>query len=144
LVAGLLAPRAPAHAAAWSNVNPGGGGAFTCVAASPNGTILVGSDIGGVYRSSDHGASWENIGYLNGGLEKCYVASAAFDPNYGSIVYLGTDGGLYLSTSGGKNFSVKFDDGFWSALAVAPSNGNIVYAARQSSYNTLDPQIYKS
>ena len=144
VVAGLLAPLARAHGAAWSNVNPGGGGAFTCVAAGPNGTILVGSDIGGVYRSSDHGASWENIGYLNGGLEKCYVASAAFDPNYGWIVYLGTDGGLYLSTNGGKNFSVKFDDGFWSAVAVAPSDGNIVYAARQSSYNTLDPQIYKS
>jgi hypothetical protein len=125
-------------------VNPGAGGAFTCVAASPTGIILVGSDIGGVYRSDDHGVTWENIGYLNGGLEKCYVASVAIDNLSGGVVHLGTDGGLYRSTNGGKTFTVKMSDGFWSALAVAPSDGHIVYGASQSAYNTLDPQIYRS
>jgi hypothetical protein len=140
----LIAPPSGARAAAWSNVNPGGGGAFTCAAASPTGIILVGSDIGGVYRSSDHGGTWENIGYLNGGLEKCYVASVAMDNLSGWIVHLGTDGGLYRSTNGGKNFSVKVADGFWSAIAVAPSDGNVVYAACESMYNTLDPKVYRS
>lgn len=140
----LLAPLGTAHGAAWTNVNPGAGGAFTCSGTGPGGIIVVGSDIGGVYRSDDHGTTWENIGYLNGGLERAYVSAVAFDPMNGWLVHLGTDGGLYRSTNGAKTFSFVYDGGFWSAIAVAPSNSNIIYAARQSSYSSTDPQIYRS
>ena len=135
---------APARGAAWSNVNPGGGGAFTCVVAGPSGIIIAGSDIGGVYRSDDHGVSWENIGFLNGGLDRCYISSAAIDPLNGWLVHLGTEGGLYQSTNGGQSFNPKVLGGFWSAVAVSPSDPEIVYAARHSSYNSTDPQIYMS
>ena len=142
--AGALSPAGPARAGVWSNVNPGGGGAFTCVGAGISGTIIVGSDIGGVYRSDNHGATWENVGSSGGGLIRSYVSSVAFSPDNGSLVYLGTDGGLYRSGNAGKSFSVSFTGGYWSAIAPAPSDPNIVYAAEQSSYTSTDPVIWKS
>src|SRR5207244_7808649 len=56
----------------------------------------------------------------------------------------GTDGGLYRSGNAGKSFSVSFTGGYWSAIAPAPSDPNIVYAAEQSSYTSTDPVIWKS
>ena len=79
--AGALSAAGPARAGVWSNVNPGGGGAFTCVGAGISGTIIVGSDIGGVYRSDNHGATWENVGSSGGGLIRSYVSSVAFSPS---------------------------------------------------------------
>jgi hypothetical protein len=124
-------------------VNPGGGGAFTCAAAGPTGTILVGSDISGAYRSTDRGASWTNIGYA-GGLEECFVGAVAFDPGDAQIAYVGGEGGLYRSADGGAHFSLRMSGAFWNAVAVAPSDPRTVYAARLSAYNTTDSRIYRS
>ncbi len=140
----LLASPGPLYAASWTNVNPGGGGAFTCAAAGPTGTIVIGSDIAGAYRSTDRGATWTNIGYLNGGLRECYVSAVAFDPATAGIVHLAGEGGLYRSADDGKSFSLRMSGGFWSAVAVAPSDPRTVYAARHSAFDTTDPRIYRS
>jgi len=144
-LAGLPGPAGPALGAVWTNVNPGGGGAFTCIAAGPSGILVVGSDIGGVYRSDNHGGTWENVGSLNGGLDRCYIASVAFNPANPWAVYLGTDGGLYRSGNGARTFSLVIGGGFWSAIGAAASDGNIVYAARHGAYNSTDVSlIYRS
>ena len=75
---GLLLP-AVAPAGPWININPGGGGAFTTVAAGPTGTIIAGSDLSGAYRSRDRGLSWDAIG-SNRGLERTHVSAVGFDP----------------------------------------------------------------
>jgi len=138
-----LDPAPAARAATWTNVNPGGGGAFTCAAAGPDGTILVGSDISGAYRSTDRGATWTNIGYA-GGLAECFVGAVAFDPADAAIVYLGGENGLYRSADGGSSFSLRMSGGFWTAIAVAAADPRIVYAARHGAYDTADPRIYRS
>src|SRR5262249_46206633 len=135
----LLQSAGPLYAASWTNVNPGGGGAFTCAAAGPTGTIVVGSDIAGAYRSADRGATGTNVGYLNGGLLECYVSAVAFDPSAATIVHLAGEGGLYRSADGGSTFSLRMSGGFWSAVAVAPSDPRTVYAARHSAFDTADP-----
>src|SRR5580765_422936 len=132
-----------ALATTWTNVNPGGGGAFTCAAAGPTGTILIGSDISGAYRSGDHGATWTNVGYA-AGLQECFVGAVAFDPGDASIAYIGGEGGLYRSANGGASFSLRMSGAFWNAVAVAPSDPRTVYAARLSAYNTTDSRIYRS
>ena len=132
LAAGLLEP-SPAGAGGWTNVSAGAGGAFTCVGAGLNGVILVGSDISGAYRSTDRGLSWSNIGYLNGGLERTHINSVAFDPELPEIVYLGVEGGLYRSADAGVHFSMQVSEGFWSAIAIAPSRPTWVYAVSNSS-----------
>ena len=140
----LLGSVGSALTAVWTNVNPGGGGAFTCAAAGPTGTIVIGSDIAGAYRSTDRGTTWTNIGYLNGGLRQSYVSAIAFDPAAAGIFYLAGEGGLYRSADGGSSFSPRMSGGFWSAIAVAPSDPRTAYAARHSAYDTTDPRIYRS
>ena len=133
-----------ASGAVWTNVNPGGGGAFTAAAAGPTGILLVGSDIGGAYRSADGGVTWDNVGYLNGGLERTYIGAVAFDPEDPAIAYLGLEGGLYRSADTARTFSQVVAGGFWTAIAASPSDPATVYAARHSAYNTADPRIYRS
>jgi len=54
-----------------------------------------------VYKSTDYGNSWTKIGsYLP--AEPVNVVKE--DPNNSSIVYVGTDHGLYVSLDGGKKF----------------------------------------
>jgi hypothetical protein len=144
LAAGLLGVCSTASGAPWTSVSPGGGGAFTCVGAGPTGIILVGSDIGGAYRSDDGGATWKSIGYLNSGLTKSHISSVAFDPGDAQIVYLGGEDGLFRSSDAGQTFSLRLSGGIWSAVAVSPSDPYTVYAAKHSTYNSVDPQIYRS
>src|SRR6185436_2606801 len=117
--------------------------AFTCAAAGPDGTILIGSDISGAYRSTDRGATWTNIGYA-GGLAECFVGAVAFDPADPAIAYIGGENGLYRSADGGSSFSLRMSGGFWTAIAVAAADPHIVYAARHGAYDTADPRIYRS
>ena len=143
-LAGLLGLPDLASGITWTNVNPGGGGAFTCAGSGPTGVILIGSDIGGLYRSDDQGTSWKNVGWLNGNIERCYIASLAFDPQNPWVVHLGTEGGLYRSQDGGNTFDLKYNDGFWASIAVAPSDPDVVYTARMSDHTTVDPAIFRS
>ena len=56
-----------------------------------------------LYVSDDFGATWKQIG-MNLPLEPINVIRE--DPKYDSILYVGTDGGLYVSIDGGNNFMI--------------------------------------
>lgn len=87
----------------------------------------------GVYRSSDRGSSWAQAG-----LEGYDIFSLAVDLANPSIVYAGTNKGLYKTENGGGNWQLlwvgkagqgdpKF--GFWGrAVAVHPQDPNVVLA----------------
>jgi photosystem II stability/assembly factor-like uncharacterized protein len=128
---------------AWVNINPGGGGAFTSIGAGPSGMIVAGSDLSGAYRSLDRGKSWDVIGALRG-LAVAHVSAVAFDPRDASILYLGTEQGLYRSADGGSEFRRVLDDGYISAIAAAPGDSMVLYAGWSPLFNSGDAVVYVS
>ncbi len=80
----------------WESSGPGGGGALASPSMSKKGSIIIGSDLGGAYRSTNGGALWSAIG-LNHGLLSTHVDATAFHPTIDGIVFLGTGNGIYKS-----------------------------------------------
>jgi photosystem II stability/assembly factor-like uncharacterized protein len=56
-----------------------------------------------LYVSDDYGTTWKQIG-MNLPLESINVIRE--DPKYDSILYVGTDGGLYVSVDAGNHFMI--------------------------------------
>jgi hypothetical protein len=139
---GLLISSA-ALAGPWTDINPGGGGAFTAIGAGPTGTIICGSDLSGAYRSRDHGLTWDAIG-ADRGLQRTHVSAVGFDPLDAQIIHLGTEVGIYRSVNGGDTFQPTLTTGYIGAVAPARSNPSIVYAAWHPAWNMKNPVIYKS
>jgi len=79
------------------------------IAASPDGkTLLLGTDVGGIYRSVDGGLNWTPS---NDGLNGRGACDFVFDPNFPERVLAVTGNsldrpfhGLYLSTDGGVSW----------------------------------------
>jgi photosystem II stability/assembly factor-like uncharacterized protein len=80
-----------------------GGNAVNTVACGPNGLVLVGVTLGGVYRSTDYGTTFTQTfpGYS--------IVSLQFDNSIPDLVYAGasstTLNGFFRSTDGGITFS---------------------------------------
>lgn len=89
-----------AHAALrWTPSGPGGGGALASPSVSATGsTVIIGSDLGGAYRSTDGGISWTVIGAGNR-LYSTHVDAVVDHPSLDGTVFLGTDNGVYRSTN---------------------------------------------
>ena len=97
---GALAPSCPAgEPLRFAPCGYGGGGRFTVLAADPFDplTVLAGSDVAGVFKSSDGGESFAPAGR---GLEGFCVAAIAFHPDEPRTVFLLADDGLYQSRDG--------------------------------------------
>lgn len=124
----------------WRPANPGGGGAFNSPVVTSEGYWAVGSDLGGVYLSTNGGGSWSAIGAAQG-LAVTHIASLAAHP--AGKLLVGTDGGLYVGASNGTGFSRKFSTGYISAIAVS-ANPNIVYAVVHPQWNSLQPYVIRS
>ncbi|MBK8443527.1 MAG: hypothetical protein IPL35_08985 [Sphingobacteriales bacterium] len=127
----------------WVRTNPGGGGAFNVIEAGSGGTILVGSDLSGVYKSTDNGNSFIPLGEQHG-LTMAHIGGIGFDPDNDNIFFVGTVSGLYKTSDGGTTFSKVISTGYISDIWVSETSSNIVYAAWHASYTTTDAQIYKS
>jgi len=139
---GLLVA-ASAAAGPWSDISPGGGGAFTSIGAGPTGVLICTSDLSGAYRSLDHGLSWDRIGFDHG-IRRSHVCAIGFDPVDPQIIHLGTEVGLYRSIDGGASFVRVIDTGYIGAVAVAWTNPAIVYAAYHSAFDSTASAIYRS
>ncbi|RME05815.1 MAG: hypothetical protein D6803_08080, partial [Anaerolineae bacterium] len=148
---GVLPPLAPAPAAArsslaqsaWQRTNPGGGGAFNAIGGGPSGILLAASDLSGAYRSLDGGHTWEVIGAFHG-LTSTHVSGLGFDPLDPTLLYLGTEEGIFRSDDGGENFRFVLNHGYITDIAIAPSNPRVGYAAHHSQYNVADGAVYKT
>ena len=103
----------------------------------------------GIYKTTDGGKTWEKIFYVN---EMTGCSDLSIDPKNPSVLYAalwdfrrtaysfnsgGENSALYKSTDSGKTWN-KIHNGFPSgklgriALAIAPSNTKILYAAIES------------
>ena len=135
---------------------------------SNNKTVYVGilgalwgdSEERGIYKSNDGGATWEKILYI-GPSTGC--SDLVMDPNNPEVLYAsmwdfrrtawsfnsgGEMSALYKSTDAGKTWN-KIHNGFPEgklgriAIAVAPSNSDILYSVIESEKNE-DKGLYKS
>lgn len=149
LLATLAASLSLADAPEWTWAGWGGGGFYHSAVFHPskNGTLYMGGDVCGVYKSEDHGRTWR---LWNNGLADYGVYSLAVDPTAPDTVYACTEGGLCKSTDGGANWRLLPNTGKKElritgernrsvrALAVDPSDGRILYAASPAG------KVYKS
>ena len=124
------------------------------------GNLWGDSEERGVYHTTDGGKTWNKILYVNA-TTGC--SDLAMDPQNPSVLYAafwefrrtaysfssgGQSSALYKSTDGGKSWT-KIHQGFPAgklgrlAVAVAPSNPNILYAVIESEKNE-DKGLYRS
>lgn len=127
----------------WRATNPGGGGWFERIAAGPTGMVIACSDLSGAYRSRDRGITWDCLGRSRG-LLTTHVACVAFHARDASVLYLGTEDGIYASADLGESFTHPLARGYVEFIAVAPSDARVAYAAWHPRYNSNDGQIYKT
>jgi photosystem II stability/assembly factor-like uncharacterized protein len=113
------------------------------------GALWSDSEHRGVYKSTDGGATWNKILYIG---PKTGAGDVIMDPENPNILYAsmwefrrtgwgfasgGATSGLYKSTDGGANWN-KIHNGFPAgdlgriAVAVAPSDSNILYAVLET------------
>ena len=87
----------------WAALHePGNGGWHTSLAVSPHdrSRVLAGGDILGIALSLDAGDSW--VGTY--GLRCFNIAEFTWHPTDSNIVWVGTEGGPYQSTNGGRDW----------------------------------------
>ncbi|WP_136668638.1 hypothetical protein [Flavobacterium sp. H122] len=124
------------------------------------GALWGDSDERGVYRTTDGGVTWEKMFYIDA---KTGCSDLILDPNNENIMYAsfwefrrsgwsfssgGTQSALYKSADRGKTWS-KIHNGFPQgklgriAIAVAPSNSNILYSVLETEKPELNG-LYRS
>ncbi len=119
--------------------NPGVG-RLTSIAIDRNDTnhIIVGSDNGGVWKTTNEGANWTPLTDTESTL---YVYSLAMDPTNTSTYYWGsTDGRVFKSTDSGLTWLALANAGGGkiNKIIIHPTNSNVVFVSSDSN------GIYKS
>ena len=87
------------------------GGSVTCFAPATGagaGTIYAGTELSGMFKSTDGGATWAVI---NSGLVTPRMRSCAVDATDANLVYAGADSGVFRSTDGGTSWSRVYAQG---------------------------------
>lgn len=118
----------------WVNRGAGGGGTMFATAVHPTNPniVLMGSDVGGLYRTADGGKTWSlrNQAIVDPQGPTDYGSPAvAFSPANGNVAfysgYRSTDAGLTWTKTGPK----------WGAHALGPhpTDANVVWAGRDGT-----------
>ena len=147
----------------WTISDMGAGGAMPVIGQGPDGLLVVGSDLSGLWISDDDGLNFRNAGSYHG-LTSLGVFALALSPADGNTFFAGTYGYLYSTFDGGFTFYnnasmlgpnsdgwyhdwLRPDGGqgvpFWTAITVS-SCGEVVYAAYNSSWAGHTSRIFIS
>ncbi len=139
----IFAPLRAADTIHWTNIGIGAGGNMvnSAVCDSDPNIVLMASDVGGFFRSSNGGQSWTMVNQVQvtpsrpGPIGTDHQSGFGFDPTNPSIVYFGA----LKSTDFGQNWQVFVDDRnvYGAGGVIDPSDHNIVYA-----YG--GPNVYRS
>lgn len=124
------------------------------------GALWGDSDERGIYKTTDGGTTWNKVLFVD---NKTGCSDLIIDPNNSAIMYAsfwefrrtgwsfssgGTKSALYKTTDGGKTWN-KIHTGFPAgqlgriAIAVAPSNSNILYSVLETEKAELNG-LYRS
>jgi photosystem II stability/assembly factor-like uncharacterized protein len=114
----------------------GGGGRFTAIAIDPSntGTIFVGSDVAGVFRSRDGGKHFDICG---NGLGSFSVADIRVNPFDTRQVFVLTDDGLYQSVNQGDTWTrlsnkIKYPSRFFGSCLLLISRKSLWIASDEA------------
>ena len=69
-----------------------------------NDIIYLGTDGGGIFKTTDGGTNWTQVGIPEKGLTNGIVWDIEIDPENSAIVYAATDGGVYRSIGSGDEW----------------------------------------
>jgi len=107
-----------------------------------NQILYVATKNRGAYRSDNFGRSWHEITRKVGPykmpdstVNSVALGDMAVAPSRGNVVYLGTQGGIYRSSDGGRSWKVLSttlpvkDSPLTTDIKVDPENSNIIYFA---------------
>ena len=156
----LAAPATTPSEPAWTLIGPEPEGSFasgrvTALAIDPTNTqtVYLGGAEGGVWKTTDGGQKWTPLG---DSLVSLAVGSIAIDPSNHNTVYVGTGeenfaidsyygAGILKSTDAGATWTQLASNlgggscgGDWiGAVAVHPSNSQILLAGAESCYSNL-------
>jgi len=99
----------------------------------------------GIYKSSDEGATWTAVsGHGLPDRDLGRIGLAVATGTGGRRVYTITSAGLYRSDDGGGSWTRATTDprimgnGYFSVIAVAPDNPEVVYVTQTSLYRSTD------
>lgn len=144
-----LSPVLPAQTI-WDQAGYSGSGLFPIIAIDPtdSDTMYLGSDVAGLYRSSDRGTTWTPSSM---GLQSLQVASLAIDPSDPDRLWLATPMGLHLSIDGGVEWSLVdasircFKHTNTRGIAVSSDGQTILVASHAVVEDTSgDGTLYRS
>jgi photosystem II stability/assembly factor-like uncharacterized protein len=126
---------ATAQETSWKMIGPGDADQVSSLNVMKDSTVFLGTDIGGIYRSTDQGESWisSNIGLKNYDITTPVIQA----PDNLQVLYVGTRGGFYKSYDYGMTWqnkrkglrpvSVYELSGSIGSIAVDPLNNNVLY-----------------
>ncbi|MCF6286785.1 MAG: hypothetical protein L3K26_16575 [Candidatus Hydrogenedentes bacterium] len=104
-----ISPWGHAGDAVWEQAGYSAGGLFPIIVADPGiaDVVYLGSDVSGVYKSTDAGDHWISV---STGLESLAITSITVNPADSSEVWAGTALGLHRTENGGDSWSRVFVD----------------------------------
>ncbi|MDH5570503.1 MAG: YCF48-related protein [Gammaproteobacteria bacterium] len=89
-------------------IGPGDADQTTSLNVMANGDIFAGTDIGGVYKSSDNGSTWTPA---NNGINNLDITTKVIQSQVdNNLLFVGTRGGVYRSTNYSKSWQ-RLDNG---------------------------------
>jgi hypothetical protein len=111
------------------------------IAISPTDEIFIGSEMNGVYYSSDKGVTWQARSY---GLPTLIPIADLAYTSAGKLIFTGKGGGIYISNDKGltwqtivaDNSSINFGHGYMATQ----TNGDI-YLTESNNYGTIIVKI---
>lgn len=144
----------------WNSLGPTDvvAGRLTDVEVLPNGTLLLGTATGGIFRSSDDGANWTpvfddafslsigDMAYAPSNPNRLYVGTGEANGGGGSSTYAGV--GVYRSDDGGLSWqrSGLEESRFIGRIIVHPTNADVAYVAAMGElYGTSETRgLYRT
>jgi photosystem II stability/assembly factor-like uncharacterized protein len=129
LIAPVAAFAASAGEISWRSVGPSPPAIEAAIVSNaPTHTIYIGSNGGGILKSTDDGASFVAI---NNGLDDVTIAAMVMDPKNPEVLYASAAFSMYKTVDGGASWFPIGGAGV--SLIIDPSNTNNLYAGLSPS-----------